>query len=238
VASHLSRRWSCPRSARTFFVTGTDTGVGKTVLTCLLAQHGRQSGCTVAALKPLCSGGRADAHALLAAAGANLSLDAINPWHFPAPLAPRLAARRVGRRVALAAVLRQIRQTAAGFDLVLVEGAGGLLSPLGEDFNARDLIIALRARPIVVCPNRLGAVNQALLVRAALPAAAARQARVVLMAVPSPDASCRSNAQLLTEEIGVHRVHELPRLSPGVWRGHAPLPANVRRTLHALLADD
>lgn len=191
------------------FVTGSDTGVGKTVLAALLTRHLRASGCRVAGLKPICSGGRGDARALRQAAGNVLSLDEVNPWHFRAPLAPLLAARKEGRRVRLREVVAQIRRLACRFDVVVVEGAGGLLSPLGEDFDSRALLHALRARPIVVCANRLGAVNQALLVLEALPRSLAIPARVVLSAV-SADSSRAANVRLLGELIGADRVHELP----------------------------
>src|SRR5262245_58040989 len=127
-----------------YFVTGTDTGVGKTVLAGLLAARLRRDGMPVAALKPISSGGRADARLLLAASDGTLTLDEINPWHFRAPLAPALAARREQRRVRLRQVLAQVRRMQERFPVLLVEGAGGLLSPLGEDFDSRDLIQALR----------------------------------------------------------------------------------------------
>src|SRR3989442_15923905 len=84
--------------SRILFVTGTDTGVGKTILTSLLARHLRERGVAVAALKPICSGGRADARALHSSLDGTLTLDEINPWHFRAPLAAQLAARREHRR--------------------------------------------------------------------------------------------------------------------------------------------
>jgi dethiobiotin synthetase len=90
----------------TFFITGTDTGVGKTVLTALLTRHLRERGVNAVALKPVCSGDRADARALHAASAGALTLDEINPWHFRAPMAPLLAARRERKRVALAACSR------------------------------------------------------------------------------------------------------------------------------------
>src|SRR6266498_4409376 len=167
--------------SRILFITGTDTGVGKTVLTSLLARHLRARGVAVAALKPICSGGRADARALHSSLDGALTLDEINPWHFRAPLAPLLAARREHRRVEQSHVLAHVRRVQRRFDVVLVEGAGGLLSSLGEDFNARDLIIDLRAEPIIVCPNRLGVVNHVLLTVEALPRVVARRAQVVLM---------------------------------------------------------
>ena len=98
-----------------------------------------------------------------------LTLDEINPWHFRAPIAPLLAARKENRRVKLSQILAHMRAMQKRFDVLLVEGAGGLLSPLGENFNSRDLILALRAIPIVVAQNKLGAVNQILLTLEALP---------------------------------------------------------------------
>ena len=181
----------------TFFITGTDTGVGKTLVTALLARCLKENGIRVAALKPIGSGGRDDARRLHAMLNAALTLDEINPWHFRAPIAPLLAARREHQRVGAAEVLAHIRAMQKRFDVLLIEGAGGLLSPIGEDFNSRDLIAALDAAPIIVCPNRLGAVNQVLLTLAALPSHARARARVVLMSPPKPDASTKSNPDLL-----------------------------------------
>jgi len=192
------------------FVTGTDTGVGKTVLTAWLARHLRESGRAAIALKPVCSGGREDALALRAAAGNALALDKINPWHFHAPLAPLLAARREGRKPKLAQVLTYIRHVQTTFPIVLVEGAGGLLSPLGEDFDSRDLLVALRATPLVACPNRLGAINQSLVTLAALPPALSRQAKLVLMSPLREGSTSRSNDQYLREKLGPGRVHSVP----------------------------
>jgi dethiobiotin synthase len=200
-----------------WFVTGTDTGVGKTVLTALLARQLRRAGVRVAALKPLCSGGRGDARLLRAALGGTPTLDEINLWHFRAPLAPALAARREGKRVRLAQGVAHVRRVRKRFDVVLVEGAGGLLSPLGEGFSSRELMVALRATPVIVCPNRLGAVNQARLVLAALPPACRRQAVVVLVAPRSRHASLasRSNRALLAEHHPAGRIVEFPWLPAG-----------------------
>ena len=102
-----------------FFITGTDTGAGKTVLTALLTRFLRNRGLNVAALKPICSGGRNDARALRAALNGALSLDEINPWHFRAPIAPLLAARRERKRVRLAEVLTHVRAMQKRFDVLL-----------------------------------------------------------------------------------------------------------------------
>ncbi|MCU0784554.1 MAG: dethiobiotin synthase [Verrucomicrobia bacterium] len=199
-------------AAKILFITGTDTGVGKTVLAELVTRQLRTQGVRVAALKPICSGGRDDARALRLAAGKVLTLDKVNPWHFRAPLAPLLAARMERKRVRLSEVVARICRVGKRFDVVVVEGAGGLLSPLGEGFNSRDLIVALRATPIVVCPNRLGAVNQALLVLNALPRALAKHTTVMLVSPRKPDPASLTNPKLLAEILGAQRVRVLPWL--------------------------
>jgi dethiobiotin synthetase len=219
----------------TFFITGTDTGVGKTVLTALLTRHLREGGVNAVALKPVCSGDRADARALHAASAGALTLDKINPWHFRAPIAPLLAARRERKRVALADVLAHVRAMQKRFEVVLVEGAGGLLSPLGEQFDSHDLITALRATPIIVCPNRLGAVNQILLTLAALPRGAACRARVVLMSPPKPDASTATNDSLLAEFLDAQRIFYLPWLGERLDPGKILKDLAVRQTFRLLV---
>jgi dethiobiotin synthetase len=218
----------------TFFITGTDTGVGKTVLTALLARHLRERGVSAAALKPICSGGRDDVRALRAAMNGALTPDEINPWHFRAPIAPLPAARCERKRVTPADVLAHVRAMQKRFDVLLVEGAGGLLSPLGENFDSRDLIAVLRATPMVVCPNRLGAVNQVLLTLAALPRSASGRARVVLMSPSKPDASTNTNAGLLAEFFDAKRIFELPWLGRRPDAGKVLKDSRLRRTLRAL----
>ena len=218
-----------------FFITGTDTGVGKTVLTALLARHLRERGVNAAALKPVCSGRRDDARALRAAMNGALTPDEINPWHFRATLAPLLAARRERRRVGLADVLAHIRTMQRRFDVLLVEGAGGLLSPLGENFNSRDLIAALRATPMIVCPNRLGAVNQVLLTLAALPRSAFCRARVVLMSPSKPDASTSKNVSLLAEFLDAKKIFCLPWLGGCFDPEKVLKDSRVRRTFRVLV---
>jgi dethiobiotin synthetase len=196
-----------------FFVTGTDTGVGKTVLTVLLVKFLRESGVNAAALKPICSGGRTDARKIYEAMNKALSLDEINPWHFRAAIAPLMAARAEKRKVKLSQVLAHVRALQRRFDVLLIEGAGGLLSPLGEGFDSRDLIVTLRAMPIIVAQNKLGTVNQVLLTLEALPKNLRAKSRVVLVSPEKPDASTKTNAKLLAEFFDPGKVSLLPRLN-------------------------
>ena len=213
---------------RIVVVTGSDTGVGKTVLTSWLTRWLRAAGVNAVALKPLCSGGREDAVALHAANGGALMLDEVNPWHFRAALAPVLAARREGRGVRLEEVISHVRSVARRFETVIVEGAGGLLSPLGEGVDTRNWIAELAAVPVIVVPNRLGAVNQARLVLEALPKAARARAMVGLMSQRRKDVSAQSNAKLLREFVPETDVVHLP------WVGRLDAPERNRSVSAAL----
>jgi dethiobiotin synthetase len=221
MASRRVLRFDIPLMTKMFFITGTDTGVGKTVLTARLAEFLRREGVRVAALKPVCSGGHDDARRLQTALGGALTLDEINPWHFRAALAPSVAAQKEHRAVRRAAVLKHIRAIRRRFDVVLIEGAGGLLSPLGVDFNARDLISALEATPIIVAPNRLGVVNHLLLTLEALPRKARLQTRMALMDTPKPDPAAHSNAAMLGE-LARQPFYSLPWMDGENGAGSAP----------------
>lgn len=194
------------------FITGTGTGAGKTVLACLLVGFLRKQGVNAAALKPVCSGGRDDARKIFSAINGALPLDVINPWHFRAPVAPILAARLENQTVQLSHVLAHVRAMRKRFEVVIVEGAGGLLSPLADDFDSRDLILGLRATPIVVAQNQLGVLNRVLLTLEALPKKFRNQARVVLMAPAKADASSATNAKLLAEFFPAKMIFSLPRI--------------------------
>ncbi|HEY1663488.1 MAG TPA: dethiobiotin synthase [Verrucomicrobiae bacterium] len=226
--------FSYPGLKQIYFITGTDTGAGKTVLGCLLVSFLREQGVNAAALKPVCSGGREDARRIFSAMNGALPLDEINPWHFRAPIAPALAARRENKTIRLPQVLAQIRAMRKRFDVLIVEGAGGLLSPLGDDFNSRDLIRELRATPVVAAPNRLGVANHVLLTLEALPKKIRDRTRVVLMSSSQPDSSAATNATLLAKFFPAQRIFSLPwfgkRLSSPVDnpRARSILPGLLR----------
>lgn len=215
---------------QTLFITGTNTSVGKTVLTALLTRFLRERDVNAAALKPICSGGREDARVLHAAMNGALTLDEINPWHFRAPIAPLLAARRENKRVKFSQVLAHVRAMQKRFDVMLVEGAGGLLSPLGEKFDSRDLIVALRATPIIVAQNKLGAINQLLLTLEALPKSLRAEARIVLFDRETSDVSTGTNAKLLAE-FSKAKIFLLPQFDKNFSGIKNP---STQRTLQAL----
>ncbi len=218
--------------SRIWFITGSDTQVGKTFLTLLLANHLERQRDGFMAVKPFCSGDRSDAELIQQAQRRRLDLDAINPWHFRHPLTPSLAARKEGRRITLRQTLTFLHRASGATPKLLIEGAGGILSPLGVGFSARELIVDLDAIPLVVCPNRLGAINQSRLVFAALPRRSARRGHLILMDPASPDESTASNALVLAEHLPPARIHRLP------WNPKAQVQkpsASIRRVLERLL---
>ena len=145
------------------FITGTDTGVGKTFVTALLARALRQAGLDTVALKPICSGDRGDAEILRAACDGELELDEINPLWLKTPVAPLLAARHEGRAISIPVLEAWFRTVSAGRNSVLVEGAGGWLVPVASGALVADLAAELGLPVIVVVADRLGCVNHALL---------------------------------------------------------------------------
>ncbi len=220
---------------KTYFVVGTDTGVGKTVLTALIARQLRNQGVNVMAVKPFCSGGRDDARWIREALGHSVTLDEINPWHFRAALTPLLAARKAGTRVELSECLKFLEAARRGCDTLLIEGAGGLLSPLGEGFDARDLIVKTNAIPLIVCPNRLGAINQIRLAQAALPKRIADRSRVVLVNPVKRGIVERTNFEILREIVAESRIISFPQIDwPGVLAVNR-LSGRVVRAIQTLM---
>lgn len=184
---------SRPSRSDIIIITGTDTGVGKTVLTALLLQQMRMNGLHALAMKPFCTGTRDDVEILRAIQGDELPGRLINPFFYPEPVAPWLAAKNRGKTVRLASVISRINEAKRRCQMLLVEGAGGLLSPLGSRFTALELIAELDCEVVVVAPNRVGCINQVTLVTHVLANAGLPPPCVILMEQKSPDESARSN---------------------------------------------
>src|SRR5690242_1368759 len=141
------------------FITGTDTGVGKTLLTGLLLSHLRQNNVHALAMKPFCSGDRADVDLLYSLQDGELARDEINPFYFAKPLAPAAAARKDKPSVPLNEVLARIETVGKRCDLLLVEGIGGACVPLARDYLVADVIRQSGCKTIVVGSNRLGTIH-------------------------------------------------------------------------------
>ena len=156
---------------RAFFVTGTDTGVGKTYVSLALMASARMAGLSVVGLKPVASGcGRSpqgpvseDARRLMSEATVQLPYRTVNPWAFEAPIAPHLAAAGQGTRIDLSVVEQSLARARATADLVVVEGIGGWLVPLTETATVADMVCDLGLPVVLVVGLRLGCLNHALL---------------------------------------------------------------------------
>ena len=152
------------------FITGTDTEVGKTYVATTIARQLTAAGFSVGAYKPVASdcvpAGREliseDAFALWEAAGRPLSLEAVCPQRFSQPLAPHLAARKDGCEIDAELLRTGLERWEKECDLVIIEGAGGLLSPMTDDEYFADLAYEFGYPIILVVPNVIGAINQSL----------------------------------------------------------------------------
>jgi dethiobiotin synthetase len=157
---------------RGIFVTGTDTGVGKTYVAALIAMSLRNAGHRVGVYKPVASGCHGtdhcsvlqsdDALALWNASGRPGELDAVCPQRFAAPLAPHLAARAEDHRVDAELLRSGLQYWRDRSEIVVVEGAGGLLSPISDDDFVADLALEFGYPLAIVAANRIGVINQVL----------------------------------------------------------------------------
>ena len=203
---------------RGFFVTATDTGVGKTVVTGALVRALSGRGYAVGVAKPVQSGNLADdpagdAMLLRGWAGVDDDPAEICPYAFAAPLAPLVAARLEGRAVEPARILDAIQRLAGRYDVLLVEGAGGLLVPVGEDWTIADLAGWIGLPLVVVARAGLGTVNHTLLTLAAARQGGLEPAAVVLNGLRGDtDPSWRTNPELIAGFGGVPLLGTIPWL--------------------------
>ncbi len=146
------------------FITGTNTGVGKTYVSSLICKALAKRGDRVAPYKPIVCGDRDDPERLLAASGRkDLTLDQVNPLHFKSPVAPMAAAMIENREIDVDALVRQARALEADADHVIVEGVGGWEVPISADLSMADFAAKLDYPVIVVVDNKLGALNHTIL---------------------------------------------------------------------------
>ncbi|MBI5902938.1 MAG: dethiobiotin synthase [Deltaproteobacteria bacterium] len=233
---------------KAYFITATDTNAGKTRITAGLASALSGMGVDSGVMKPVETGCKeidgalvpTDAIALKEAANSPDPLDLINPYRFAAPLAPSIASRMAGVEISLSRIGECFQEIYGRHDLILVEGAGGLLVPLTEDKTIADLILYLGIPAIIVAPNRLGAVNHtALTVECARKRGIEVKGVVLNNATPaSGDLSRDSNAGEIERIAGVRVIATMPFLTVGpAVKTNAPFPEEegVFRTIIASL---
>jgi dethiobiotin synthetase len=163
-------------SARGYFVTGTDTGVGKTLLACALLHAFAQRGLRVIGMKPVAAGAQCidgvwrndDVEQLIAASNVNAPREAINPYCFEPPIAPHIAAQLNNKLIKNKYIVDNCQRLSALADVVIVEGAGGFCVPLSDHETSADLAQQLALPVVLVVGMRLGCLNHALLTAEAI----------------------------------------------------------------------
>ncbi|MUT67957.1 dethiobiotin synthase [Paenibacillus sp. NEAU-GSW1] len=207
---------------RGLFVTGTDTAVGKTVVTAALAAALRAEGLNAGVWKPVQSGaqlgsGDTDAERLLRDTGIDESIEAVAPFSFEAPLTPFLAAKHAGATLTLQGIIDAGRPLMERYEALLIEGAGGVAVPLTNDALVLDLIAALRIPALIVARSGLGTINHTIMTASCLRQHGIPIAGVILNDGSDPgsaddDPSIAGNASLIERFGGLRVLGRLPRL--------------------------
>ena len=202
------------------FITGTDTGVGKTIVACALALALKQRGLRVGVMKPVETGWHADplyvadGDRLRSAIDTSLPPEVVSPYRLPPTLAPLAAARQTGVTIDMSRIYAACSQIANSHQVMVVEGVGGALVPLTETTQVADLMAALGLPAVVVGRTRLGGVNHALLTLEAL-----ERRRMSVLALflnepaPGMDSTAESRQAISTVEL-LREVSRVPVLGP------------------------
>ena len=212
---------------RAYFLTGTDTEIGKTFVTCALLQRARQLGLKAAGLKPVAAGTDAtgrndDVENIRAASNVALPLEIINPYCFTPAIAPHLAAAEAGVAIDFARIAAACATARQQSDLLIVEGVGGFRVPLGVDRtpgvlpagrDSADLAVALNLPLILVVGLRLGCINHALLTAEAIAARGLVLAGWVANRIDPEMARVEDNITALRERIAAPLLGSVPRIA-------------------------
>lgn len=218
-----------------YFVTGTDTEVGKTLVSCALLLHLRKTHARVVGMKPVAAGttmtpdgeDNEDAQALRAASSIRVPRELDNPYCLPLPMSPHLAARAAGQRIDVDLLVERYRQLAAQADAVVVEGAGGFHVPLNESQTGADLAQALQLPIVLVVGLRLGCLNHALLTQEAVLSRGLHIAGWVANRIDPAMASQDDNIETLCKRLKAPLWADVPHLPEArperiVWNPAAP----------------
>ena len=206
-----------------FFITGTDTEVGKTVVATALVRSLVSRGLRVAAMKPVASGSartpqglrNGDTLALMAASNVAASYERVNPYCFEPAISPHIAAEDAHIAIELAHIEHNFAALAASADYVIVEGAGGWLAPIGPCTTMKDLANALGLPVVLVVGVRLGCINHALLTKLAIESHGARFAGWIANTLATPMPRLKENLESLRRMLGGPPLDIVPVLAAG-----------------------
>ena len=201
-----------------YFVTGTDTGVGKTLISCALLYGFAAQGKRVAGMKPVaagCNGDGQNEDALQLRAAGNVTADygQINPYCFLPAIAPHIAAQRAGVTIDISVIAKSYKKLAEKAELVIVEGAGGLLVPLNAQRDCADLAKELALPVILVVGMRLGCLNHALLTVEAIAARGLTLSGWVANVLDGTMPALQENMEALRERIAPPLLGAVPYMT-------------------------
>jgi dethiobiotin synthetase len=219
---------------RGLFVTGTDTGVGKTLVTVALVRALVERGLRTAVMKPVAAGAMEtpqglrndDALELLGASNVKSAYEDVNPWLLTTPASPHLAARHDGVSIGAERILTAFRRLQAASDMVMVEGAGGWLAPISSVATMADIAVQLELPVIFVVGMRLGCLNHALLTREAIRSSGLPFAGWIANKMRSEMPLAGANIDSLASRFGVAPLGIVPA-GGGGWEnegGHSSFP--------------
>lgn len=197
-----------------YFLTGTDTGVGKTLAACALLRAAAHRGLSTVGMKPIAAGTDADGSdvdKLIAAGTVTASRDLVNPYCFSEPVAPHIAAADERRTIDIDVIGAAYKRLADKADFVVVEGVGGFRVPLGEDVDSADLAQALDLPIILVVGLRLGCINHALLTAEAIRARGLGLAGWIANRIDPAMARWQENLATLESRLAAPLLGVLPR---------------------------
>jgi dethiobiotin synthetase len=210
--------------AEGFFVTGTGTEVGKTVVAAVLANDLRRQGRSVAVFKPAVTGlddpGEADHSLLRRAAASEQSDEEIAPYRYGPPASPHLAAAEAGEEIVPELLRQAAREATASAERLICEGVGGLLVPLSCSYLVRDLALDLALPLVIAASPGLGTINHTLLTIEAARSAGLEVTAVVLTPWPARPSPIESSNRATIESLGEAQVMVLPPLdlaAPESW---------------------
>jgi dethiobiotin synthetase len=199
------------------FLTGTDTGVGKTHTAVELLRAARAIGLRCAGMKPICCGDRSDAERLLAASSGGLTIDELNPIWLKTQATPLSASLIEQVAIDEQRLVEALRKLEERYDFVLVEGVGGWLVPIRHDFFVSDLAAQMKLPVLVVAQNRLGCLNHTILTVRSIIAHGLVCAGVVLSENAGlTDIASKTNADILRQIIDVPILTALPGEAGGL----------------------
>jgi dethiobiotin synthetase len=225
------------------FITGTDTGVGKTLVAVALTRALVARGLRVAVMKPVAAGvvrtadgpRNDDALELSAASNVRATYEDVNPWLLSTPASPHLAARVDGVSITDGPVLAARARLAVVSDTLVVEGAGGWLAPISETRTMADIAEKLALPVILVVGMRLGCLNHALLTRDAIRARGMRFAGWIANRMPAPMALLDENIETLSRRFGKAPLGSVPAGVDGASdRGPMPWAVEIAKNLVSL----